>query len=165
MELDFQVRYFLEHKALPQALWNNRAQLLLSLLREKQNAMIDFYSRAEEVNPEYQCPYTAEQFSVRLREYVSDEGSVLIVRVAMPEPEAPLLCHTVYICFAGNDCDDAYFTSELEQSGKQLLCAWSKEGVHMSFGEVPEDDFAKVVELFWEMKRDGGFAEYKRVHD
>ena len=46
MELDFQVRYFLEHKALPQALWNNRAQLLLSLLREKQNAMIDFYRHA-----------------------------------------------------------------------------------------------------------------------
>ena len=165
MKLDFQVRYFLEHKALPQALWNNREQLLLSLLRENRKAMVGFYARAEEVNPEYQCPYTAEQFSVSLREYVTDTGSVLIVRVAMPEPEVPLLCHTVYICFAGNNCDDAYFTSELEQSGKHLLCAWTKEGVHMSFGEVPEDDFAKVVELFWEMKCDGGYAEYKRVYD
>jgi len=164
LKFDFQVRYFLEHKALPQALWNNREQLLLSLLREKK-AMIGFYGRAEEVNPEYRCPYTTEQFSVSLREYVSDEGSVLIVRVAMPAPEAPLLCHTVYICFAGNNCDDAYFTSELEQSGKHLLCAWTKEGVHMSFGEVPEDDFSKVVELFWEMKRDGGYAESKRVYD
>lgn len=85
MKLDFQVRYFLEHKALPQALWNNRAQLLLSLLREKQNAMIDFYSRAEEVNPEYQCPYTAEQFSVSLREYVSDEGSIKTLSLIQTE--------------------------------------------------------------------------------
>lgn len=165
MKLDFQVRYFLEHKALPQALWNNREQLLLSLLRGNQKTMIGFYDRAEEVNPEYLCPYTAEQFSVSLREYVTDTGSVLIVRVAMPEPEVPLLCHTVYICFASNNCDDAYFTSELEQSGKHLLCAWTKEGVHMSFGEVPEDDFAKVVELVWEMKRNGRYAEYKRVYD
>ena len=47
MALEYETRYFLEHKALPQALHTSRAQLLSSLLRGRGQAMIDFYKKAE----------------------------------------------------------------------------------------------------------------------
>ena len=151
MKLDFQVRYFLEHKALPQALWNNREQLLLSLLRENQKAMMEFYKRAETANPLYQCHYTPEQFSMSYREYIKQKRSVFIMRIGMPAPEQSPLCRAVYFCFAGDDCEDAYFTSELTPAGQFYLCAWADNDVHMNYGDETAEDFDRIAELFWEM--------------
>lgn len=163
MSLEYEIRYFLEHKALPQALHTNRAQLLASLLRGRGQAMMDFYGKAEDANPEYLCPYSAEQFSVVFREYIEKHGSVIIMRVGMPEPEQSPLCRAVYVCFGGDGCEDAYFTSELAPTGQYFLCAWPSDGVHVNYGEVPVDDFDRVADLFWEMNQDGRGAKYKSL--
>lgn len=102
MALEYKTRYFLEHKALPQALRTSRAQLLATLLRGKGEAMMGFYTKAEKANPTYHCPYTAEQFSTSYREYINQNRSVFIMRIGMPEPEQSPLCRAVYIRYDSN---------------------------------------------------------------
>ena len=132
MALEYEMRYFLEHKALPQALRNSRAQLLASLLSGRGQSMVDFYAKAESANPSYRCPYAPEQFSTSYREYINQKCSVFIIRIGMPEPEQSPLCRAVYVCFAGDGCEDAYFTSELTPDGRYFLCAWGDNDVHMN---------------------------------
>lgn len=163
MALEYETRYFLEHKALPQALHTSRAQLLSSLLRGRGQAMIDFYKKAERANPTYHCPYSPEQFSMSYREYIKRVQSVLIIRIGMPEPEQSPLCRAVYICFGGDRCEDAYFTSELAPTGQYFLCAWPTDGVHVNYGEATVDDFDRVADLFWEMNQNGRGAKYKSL--
>lgn len=163
MVLEYKMRYFLEHKALPQALRVSRAQLLASLLRGSGQTMRDFYAKAEKANPSYRCPYTPEQFSTSYREYINQDRSVFIMRIGMPEPEQSPLCRAVYICFGGEGCEDAYFTSELTPDDQYFLCAWADNDVHLNFGKKPVEDFDRVAELFWEMNRNGGYAKYKSL--
>lgn len=163
MTLEYGIRYYLEHKALPQALRESRAQLLASLLRGSGQAMRDFYARAETSNPSYRCPYTPEQFSTSYREYVNQKRSVFIMRIGQPAPEQSPLCRAIYICFAGDGCEDAYFTSELAPDGRYFLCAWGDNDVHINYGEELVESFDRVAELFWEMNENGGHAKYKSL--
>lgn len=163
MSLEYEMRYFLEHKALPKALHESRAQLMASLLRGKGQAMMEFYKKAEEANPMYHCPYTLAQFSMSYREYINQKCSVFIMRLGMPTPEQSPLCRAVYLCFAGDGCEDAYFTSELTPDGQYFICAWTDDDVHLNYGREPVEDFDRVAELFWEMNEDGGSAKYKSL--
>ncbi|MBR3966425.1 MAG: hypothetical protein IKJ91_05045 [Clostridia bacterium] len=163
MSLEYEMRYFLEHKALPKALHESRAQLMASLLRGKGQAMIEFYKKAERANPKYHCPYTLEQFSMSYREYINQNRSVFIMRIGMPEPEQSPLCRAVYICFAGDGCEDAYFTSELAPNNKFFLCAWADNNVHLNYGNEAVENFDRVAELFWEMNQNGGHAKHKSL--
>ena len=162
MSIETKVRYCLEHKTLPEALWQNRAQLLLSFLQGKEQVMVELYKQAEKANPEYACPYSAEQFTVCFREYVEDNGSVLILKVEMPAPESSPLCRAIYICFAGDQHEDFYFTSELASTGQYYLCAHTANKMHLKFDEA-DNEFDKVAELFWEMNRNGGSARLKSL--
>ena len=163
MALEYEMRYFLEHKALPQALRYSRAQLLASLLSGRGQAMIDFYAKAESANPSYRCPYAPEQFSTSYREYINQNRSVFIMRIGMPEPEQSPLCRAVYVCFAGDGCEDAYFTSELTPDGRYFLCAWGDNDIHMNYGEETAESFDRIAELYWEMNQDGGQAKHKSI--
>ncbi len=160
--MEYEVRYFMEHKALPKALRTNRALLLSNLLRGSE-VIGDFYARAENANPDYLCPYDVSQFSVSHREYIHKDHAAFIVRVGMPEPECSPLCRAVYVCFSGDNYEDMYFTSELAPDGQFFLCGWSADDVHLNFGSPSEDEFARVAELFWEMNRNGGSSEYKSI--
>ena len=163
MALEYEMRYFLEHKALPQALRTSRAQLLATLLRGKGEAMMGFYTKAEIANPTYHCPYTTEQFSTSYREYINQNRSVFIMRIGMPDPERSPLCRAVYICFGGDGCEDAFFTSELTPDNEYFLCAWAENDVHLNYGKEPVEDFDRVAELFWEMNQNGGHAKHKSL--
>ena len=163
MALEYEMRYFLEHKALPQALRTSRAQLMASLLQGKGQTMMGFYAKAEKANPTYHCPYAPEQFSTKYREYINQNLSVFIMRIGMPEPEQSPLCRAVYICFAGDGCEDAYFTSELTPAGRYFLCAWDDNDVHLNYGEETTESFDRVAELFWEMNQNGRHAKHKSL--
>ena len=63
MPIEFDVRYFLEHKAMPRALYATGAQLMASLMQSKGAAVRGFYRKAERANPSYQCPYSDKDFS------------------------------------------------------------------------------------------------------
>ena len=92
MPIVFDVRYFLEHKAMPRALYATGAQLMASLMQSKGAAVRGFYRKAERANPSYQCPYSDKDFSVDYQEFTNKKDSVLIIRIRMPEPETSPLC-------------------------------------------------------------------------
>lgn len=78
MPIEFDVRYFLEHKAMPRALYATGAQLMASLMQSKGAAVRGFYRKAERANPSYQCPYSDKDFSVDYQEFTNKKDSALI---------------------------------------------------------------------------------------
>ena len=76
----------------------------------------------------------------------------MVLRVEMPEPEQPLLCRAVYLCYGTKGGYELYVTSELAEDGSYYICAWSDHGAHHNFGEAPadpNDEMDMAAELFW----------------
>lgn len=151
MSIDYDVRYFLEHKALPHALYGSGVQLMASLMQEKGAAIRGFYGKAEVENPMYRCPYAEKDFFVDYLEFPQKKDSVLVIRIRMPAPEASPLCRAVYLCYGKITPKTMYFTSELSPSGVYCLCGWSSDEVHLNFGDAPDKEFDRIAELFWEL--------------
>ena len=47
MDLDFHIRYFIEHKALPSNLYSEGARLLSRFMISGKNAVLDYYKKAD----------------------------------------------------------------------------------------------------------------------
>ena len=166
MGLESEARYYMEHKALPKALYNEGPRLLAAFLCGTDSAMVDFYRKAEKANPEYICPYNNNDFSVISQTYKRGQDSVLVVRIGMPKPEAVPLCRAIYLCYGSRSGFEFYLTSELSEDGGFLLCGWSRENMHFNFGAAPEKNSAEMdraADLFWEMVVDGGIEEHKSI--
>ena len=63
MDLDFHVRYFMEHKALPSNLYTEGTRLLSRFMISGGKAMLDYYTKAEESTP-FECNYNTEDFTL-----------------------------------------------------------------------------------------------------
>ena len=144
MPIEFDVRYFLEHKAMPRALYATGAQLMASLMQSKGAAVRGFYRKAERARSE---EHTSELQSQHHISY----ASVLIIRIRMPEPEASPLCRAVYLCYGKKTPKNMYFTSELSPSGDYCICGWTRDEVHLNFGDSSAKEFDRVAELFGEL--------------
>lgn len=158
MALEFETRYFLEHKALPSNLYSNGTLLLDDFSNKGGRAMCDYYGRAEMVNETYCCPYDEDDFEAHVRTYIRNGCSCTIVRVEMPEPEQPLLCRAVYLCGTSIGTQRLYATSEFAETGEFYLCCWTPDGSHINFGEAPDDpndEFDMVADLYWEAYNNG----------
>ena len=156
MSIEFDIRYFLEHKALPKALYDSGAQLMASLMSDRGAAVREFYRKAELANPNYHCPYTEKDFSVDYLEFGRDakhKDPVLIFRIRMPQPEASPLCRSVYLCYAKERPDVMYFTSELTPSGGYSICGWSRAGAHLNIEDASDKGLVRIAELFWELTK------------
>lgn len=152
MALEFEARYFLEHKALPNALYNEGARLIRSFLIDRGAYMLKQYNRLTEITPEYECPYTDEDFKVNFRSYIRDQEMCMVLRLEMPEPEQPLLCRAVYLCYGTKGGYELYVTSEFAEDGNYYICAWNDVGCHFNFGEAPSDpsdEMDMAADLFW----------------
>ena len=152
MALKFEARYFLEHKALPKALYNEGASMLRSFLVERENFMMKQYDRLASFSAEYDCPYCNKDFEVNFRTYVRDQETCMVLRVEMPEPEQPLLCRAVYLCYGTKGGYKLYVTSELAEDGNYYICAWNEAAHHFNFGAAPadpSDEMDMAAELFW----------------
>ena len=152
MALEFEARYFLEHKALPNTLYNEGARLLHFFLIEKEQFMLKQYERLHAISPEYICPYVASDFEVSFRTYIREQETCMILRIEMPSPEQPLLCRAVYLCYGTKGGYELYVTSELAEDGNYYICAWNDAGYHFNFGETPadpSDEMDMAAELFW----------------
>lgn len=99
MNLEYYARYYVEHKALPRALYTEGVRMLRSFMLEGRDAMLGFYDRIGAINPMYKCPYNRADFDVNFRTYVRGEESCVVLRVEMPQPEEPLLCRAIYLCY------------------------------------------------------------------
>ena len=90
--------------------------------------------------------------SVNFRTYIRDNDSCIVLRVEMPEPERPLLCRAVYLCYGTKGGYELYVTSELAEDGSYYICVWSDQGAHYNFGDAPadpNDEMDMAAELFW----------------
>ena len=99
MSVGFYYRYFLEHKLLPNALYNEGSRLLSTFMINKGQAMCDFYQKVTSVTPSYPIPYDRDDCTIDFRTYIRDSESCIVLRIEMPEPEKPLLCRAVYLCY------------------------------------------------------------------
>lgn len=162
MRREFRIRYFLEHKVLPVAFYGDGIHLRDSLLHSSTNTMYQFYEHAEETEYEYQCPYNESDFDVAIRTYIRGDNASIIIRVGMPEPEYPLLCRAVYLCYGADDSNAFYVTSELNENGGYYICGWSNRGIHINFGETatdPSDEMDLAAEIFGRMIANDGFTK------
>ena len=166
MALEYEARYFVEHKGLPQAFYSDGSRLLNWLLLQKGNAIRNYYAKLENANADYLCPYEADDFAIGYRKYIRGNDSCCVVRVEMPAPEELRLCRAVYLVMGDYGFDELYLTSELNEFGTYFLCAWDEVGAHFNFGEAPEDDsdeMDRAATLFWEMRTDGGIERIKSI--
>lgn len=151
MDLDFHVRYFMEHKALPSNLYTEGMRLLSRFMISGGKAMLDYYAKAEESTP-FECNYNTEDFGINFRTYIRDNDSCMVLRIEMPEPERPLLCRAVYLCYGTRGGYELYVTSELAEDGTYYICAWDEQAQHFNFGDAPSDpsdEMDMAAELFW----------------
>lgn len=151
MDLDFHIRYFIEHKALPSNLYSEGARLLSRFMISGKNAVLDYYKKAD-ATTSYDCLFTLDDFDVNFRTYIRDDDSCMVLRIEMPEPEQPLLCRSVYLCYGTRGGYELYVTSELAEDGSYYICAWTERGQHFNFGDAPadpSDEMDMAAELFW----------------
>ncbi len=154
MDLNFHARYILEHKILPGIFYDEGPRLLSKFMLDGGKVMGDYYGRITQATPSYECPYDNTDFFVSFRTYIRDAETCMILRIEMPEPERPLLCRAVYLCYGTRGGYDLYATSELAADGSHCLCAWSEDGYHINFGDAHEDsdkEMDSVVDLFWQL--------------
>jgi len=166
MALEYEARYFVEHKGLPQAFYTDGTRLLKLLILDKGNALRNYYEKLEMVNPDYVCPYEASDFVVDYRKYIRGNDSCLVIRVELPAPEGVRLCRAIYFVMGDYGSEELYFTSELNAEGTFFLCAWDEDGAHYNFSDAPDDDsdeMDKTASLFWEMRTDGGIKRFKGI--
>jgi len=166
MTPEYKVRYFLEHKVLPVAFYGDGTHLRESFLHDAENTMYQFYQHAEDVEPEYICPYHEEEFTVTIRTYLRENDSCVVLRIGLPSPEAALLCRAVYLCYGAGDDTAFYVTSELSDNGDYYVCGWSNRGKHINFGNAPgnpSDEMDLAAQIFWRMITDGGITKLKSI--
>lgn len=157
------IRYYIEHEAMPRALYAEGPQMITDLLVKGGTAISDYYKAAENANPDYSSPYSELDFSVSQREYAEDGLSVLVLRIGMPLAETPHLCRAVYICTGAGSGGDLYLTSEFEAAGQYYLCGWTPEHAHMFFGEAAENEYDQAAGFYLTMIKNGDLEKIQDI--
>ena len=140
------VRYYFEHRMLPQMFFDMPEAIILYLQEGK---AFDLWKSLTD-NIGFPLTFTEDQFTVR--GYLQEDGSTLL-QLELPKPEDTPLCYRVYF-YRSAAGTDHYFTIEYDDffGEAAYLCAWTAEGNHLNFGTIdildPEDpDYeAKLAE-------------------
>ena len=124
-----QVRYYFEHRLLPNEFHNNTAELV-AFLRE--NGLFALWRNFTQNNG-FDVIYTADDFSVT--EFPQEDGTFLMLLI-MPKPEDTPLCARIYLCQRAGSGDTGFFTVEYDNyfGESWFLCGWTKDGNHQNYG-------------------------------
>jgi hypothetical protein len=163
MTTNDEVRYYLEHEAMPRTLYTAGPQIISALLLKGNKAVAQYYKKAEMFHQGYSCPYTETDFDVMHREYIADDHSFLVIRVGLPQPATAPLCRAVYFCTSNEQNGDFYITSELDATGAYFLCCWTSEHAHMILGVASEDEYDQVAECYKQMIINGDLEQIMDV--
>lgn len=151
-------RYGVEHIILPKVMYGAAGAFFSDLLLRRGECIASLYNEAAS-DADWNCPFSAADFEVEPELLQIENDVVLAIRVAMPAADERLDCRAVYLCHNKKDGRMLYFTSELAANGKYFLCAWTRELVHLNFGEEEDtDEFVRAVRLFKELILDGGLT-------
>ena len=126
-----QVRYYFEHRLLPQLLYEDPDQLLGFL---NDNGIYTLWYNFTQNNG-FDVIYAADDFDQAL--YQADNGT-WYMQVFLPKPEDMPLCCRVYLCWNPDTDQKGYYTIEYDNyfGDAWFLCGWTEDGVHMDFGTL-----------------------------
>ena len=136
-----EIRYYFEHKILPQYYFEDTelflSEILDTLNNEEdagENIVYDLiYEMAQKNDIEF--PYSRNEYKAELFSLNEDN---YMIRICLPEPEEPLLCSYIYMMFYTEDLSKIrYFTVELLEKKKRknlyCLCEWEQNGFHKNY--------------------------------
>lgn len=148
MEQFDELRYYFEHRMLPNWFYEKTEGLIERLMEEGSNFLNGAMRLlCEEVGQEMK--YTGEQYKVYR---CKTEEEYTMICIEMPEPEVEPLCHQVYLVFSDDYQSKRYFTVERGSSlQERFLCSWDQNQSHGNYGETYEDisrTEKKIAEIF-----------------
>ena len=153
------VRYYFEHRLLPNELHNNAAELVHFL---QANGLYRLWMNFTEAN-NLDTFYTEDEFSLCTLTDVRQGENAVLIRLTMPVPEDTPLCLRIYMYWDPDTGKTGYYTIEYDNffGDTWFLCSWDKDGNHMDYGTIdtvvdPADpgyqnaldmEFEKILEL------------------
>ena len=138
------VMYNFQHKLLPEWFFGNPKEFIGVICQDKSSLfsiLNELFERAEVDNP-----YKPGHFSVD-PDMVSD--TVGMIKIKFPKPENEPLCHSIVCFFDKTFKYLGFFT--FEKGGEMdenfpIMCTWSSEGEHFSYGKVSPDPDEQLIE-------------------
>ena len=129
----FEIRYYFEHRLLPQRFYYSPEAAMDSL---RGNGLYEMW-RSYTAENTAEVAYKAEEFSTR--EMLKESG-IIVLMLSMPEPADTLLCYRIYLCYDPETGTAAYFTAEYDKYEGYfdegcLLCGWNEDGTHRYYSE------------------------------
>lgn len=146
-------RYQLEHRFIPEALYSEDCErLITSLLTKRGEFLIDvlnFLGR----DTNYQCPYKESDFQFKpiLVGRDGDPNQFAVLEIDMPEPDVSPLCHRLFICHDASFQRLMYLTYEKGLEGNKILCGWNADGAHLNYGAFTgseEELFYRIIGIY-----------------
>lgn len=133
-----EIRYYFEHRLLPQFLYEDPATILNYLDAKGVFALWSSFTQ----NNGLDLIYSQEDFAQALIQ--KDDGTSMML-VFLPRPEDTPLCSRVYLCWNPETDKKGYYTVEYDNffGESWFLCGWSEEGTHLNFGgadALPDPD-------------------------
>ena len=134
-DIDFQIRFAVEHNILPSRLNYEPIYMITSIIAEK-GAFINNYYRHLYSQHKQQSPYTFEEFDVSVPFEIA---GVNAVKIEMPKKNiANTLCKRVYLVYNENYTKHIFVT--VEYFDEQLkMCMWI-DGEHEQIGDVADNE-------------------------
>lgn len=154
-QVDKKSRYYIEQDYIPHVLFKNEhlgETLLRSLLEGDAKMMHTLFDSIYKTREE-ECPYSEEQFAVKVKEIPGEDNApkFSVITIDLPKPEEMLLSSRIFICVKPSLEDLRYFLVEKSFDDEYALCGKDGEGAHLNFGKAPEleiEQFKKVCEIY-----------------
>lgn len=143
--------YELEHHLIPESFFGKSCHDFIgAILNEKGNFFVDVLNWLNQDVPNYTCPFSPAQFKVR--PFKTATGHEVypyfyMVQLTMPDPDVSPLCKRVYICHDEMLGNRSYYTVELTTDGNWMLCGWNSRGMHLNYGDCPDDEELEIQQI------------------
>ena len=150
-----QIRYFFEHKLLPQLFFEDKGKFVNAVLGDEGllfRALDGIFQKEGLDNP-----YSSDQLEASV-ETIAGDISILIIRY--PDPEEEPLCYCSFLFFDAKFKNLGFYSLErggdLSGDGIPFICSWSEEGDHINHGNCLLDEheaLLKCADIYMEKKK------------
>lgn len=134
-DLDFQIRFAVEHSILPSRIASEPIYMITSIIAEK-GAFINNYYRNIYLQSKLQSPYSLEDFVVSAPYELS---SARVVRIDMPEKNLKnTLCRRIYLVYNEGFTRQLYVTAEYFDEGLKMCI--TADGEHSQVADISDNE-------------------------
>ena len=142
INLDFQIRFTVEHHLLPVKVSQDPIYIITSIIAEK-GAFINNYYRALYAQQKQLSPYTFEEFNVSAPFEIAGAN---VVCIEMPKKHlAPTLCERIYLVYNKNYTKHLFITVE-NFNEESKLCMWV-DSQHEQIGTVSDNELEMIEQI------------------